>query len=312
MNKNDLLTDVFSSLRIRSNLYFQAALKGEFSLRLRPESRHIRFHMVREGEVSLRVAGQPLVDLSQGDIILIPNGAEQVLCNNPALEPIPLERAIEAGHLQDNILSVGEKGVSTGLLCGFYQFDEAVDHPVLANLPDYLVIKRHALGAEPWMLATLDLITLESNLNAPGMNGILTRLLEILFIQLTRTLTEQLEDNRNGFIRALSDKHLSKALQAIHNEPEKPWTITDLARMSGMSRAHFASQFKEYVGLPPIGYLTSWRLTKARSLLVNSNLDMTEIANRCGYASMPSFSSRFKKAFAIGPGAYRRTAHMAE
>ena len=75
-----------------------------------------------------------------------------------------------------------------------------------------------------------------------------------------------------------------------------------------MSRARFAARFAEVVGLPPIGYLTAWRLMKARALLAESGLDMAEIASRCGYASVPSFSRRFKTAFGVGPGSYRREA----
>ena len=139
------------------------------------------------------------------------------------------------------------------------------------------------------------------------MNGILARLLEVLFIQTVRRVSVGLDYKTNGFIAALSDSQLSRALQAIHNQPETPWKISDLAKISGMSRARFADKFVEVVGVPPIGYLTTWRLMKARLLLINSDLDIGEISIRCGYASVPSFSSRFKKSFNIGPGAFRRS-----
>ena len=73
-----------------------------------------------------------------------------------------------------------------------------------------------------------------------------------------------------------------------------------------MSRARFAERFTRRVGLAPIAYLTHWRLMKARRLLRESDLSTEEIAARCGYASLPSFTRRYKAAFGVGPGAYRR------
>lgn len=130
-------------------------------------------------------------------------------------------------------------------------------------------------------------------------------------IQAVRRMTAEGHESTNRFVRALSDPKLSKALFAIHKEPQADWKIADLARLAGMSRARFAERFTSAVGMPPAGYLTAWRLIKARAMLTNTGLDMAEIASRCGYASVPSFSRRFKSAFDIGPGAYRRSAKSA-
>jgi len=74
-----------------------------------------------------------------------------------------------------------------------------------------------------------------------------------------------------------------------------------------MSRTRFAARFAGEVGMPPMDYLTSWRLAKARRLLADTGLGMAEVAERCGYASVPSFSRRFKERFGVGPGAFRRS-----
>jgi transcriptional regulator GlxA family with amidase domain len=115
-----------------------------------------------------------------------------------------------------------------------------------------------------------------------------------------------------GYLAALADPQLSQALAAIHQQPGIAWTIGALARRAGMSRARFALRFGAVVGVAPIAYLTTWRLMKARALLANSTLDMAEIAARCGYASVPSFTRRFKQAVGIGPGAWRRSARSGE
>jgi transcriptional regulator GlxA family with amidase domain len=193
------------------------------------------------------------------------------------------------------------------LLCGFCQFDEDIDHPAIANLPAVIHLQASRLGAEPWVTATLKLIGLEANLDAQGTTAILGRLIEIVVIQATRRLKSEQSGGGNGFIAALSDPSLSRALLAIHGTPEKYWRVGDLAQFAGMSRAGFADRFKETVGVPPIEYLTAWRLMRARALLSETDLSIEEIAERCGYASLASFSRRFKIRFKLGPGAFRRS-----
>jgi len=306
MDNNDVLSDIFSTLRLTSGLYFQTELRGGFSIEIPPERRHIRCHLVRQGHCWLASAGGEPTELREGDIAVVPNGAGQVLSGAPDAVPVPLAGIVTQGALHQGVLRYGTGDRTVRLLCGFCQFDEAVDHPVLINLPALIVIRPGDLGAEPWVSATLRLLSLETDLNAQGTTGILTRLLEIFFIQVVRRMTALPDERTNGFMAALTDSHLSKALLAIHSEPHVAWKIRDLAKLAGMSRARFADRFNAVVGVPPIGYLTNWRLMKARSLLAGSDLDMAEIAARCGYASVPSFSNRFKRMFNIGPGAFRR------
>ena len=195
----------------------------------------------------------------------------------------------------------GDDGPRTELLCGFCQFDEAVDHPVLASMPGLVVLRSRHLAAEPWTLATLRLMALEADMAAQGTTGVLSRLIEILFIQTLRPTASSTELADNGYGAALTDIHLARALKAVHSHPGEVWTVQSLARIAGMSRTRFAERFTALVGLPPIEYLTHWRLMKARMLLRTTDLDMQEIADRCGYASVPSFSRRFKQAFGTGP-----------
>jgi AraC-like DNA-binding protein len=218
-----------------------------------------------------------------------------------------LESLVAAGALQDGVLTAGDGPTRAALLCGFCQFDQGADHPAIATLPPLIHLQLAGLGAEPWVAATLKLLGLEANLDTQGSAAILGRLIEIVVIQATRRLTAEAGPQSNGFIAALADPSLSRALQAIHGAPDTDWRVEDLARLAGMSRASFADRFTATVGVPPIEYLTEWRLLRARALLMDTNLSMEEIAGRCGYASLPSFSRRFKLRFAASPGAFRRS-----
>jgi AraC-like DNA-binding protein len=307
LDRTDAISEVFSTLRIRSDLYFRARLSGPFAVRVPKESRQIRFHLVLQGSCWVNAEGAPPALLLEGDIALVPNGASQVLSVEAGADPVPLEALIAGGAIEDGVLVAGAGAVRAVLLCGFCQFDEDMDHPVVANLPSLIHLRVSDLGAEPWVAATLKLLGLEANLDAQGTTAILGRLIEIVVIQATRRLQPKSGGEGNGFVSALSDPSLSRALLAIHRTPGKAWRVSDLARLAGMSRARFADRFMETVGVPPIEYLTRWRLMRARAMLSETNLSIEDIAERCGYASVPSFSRRFKTRFDIGPGAFRRS-----
>lgn len=312
MSKKDILSDVFSTLRVGAELYFRAELAGGFSLEVPAEKRRIRFHLVRHGTCWLEVPGAPGAALSEGDIALVPNGARQVLSSAAGLSSRPLGEVLAEHGLTDGVLRLGEWGARASLLCGFCRFDEAVDHPALAGLPPVMVLRAAGLGAEPWLAATLRLLKLEADLDAQGTTGILGRLIEVVILQAVRRMAANDTRPPAGFAAALSDRALSRALAAIHERPQDPVTTAGLARIAGMSRARFAKRFAALVGQPPIAYLTDWRLLRARALLAGSDLAMDEIAARCGYASVPSFSRRFARRFGRGPGAYRRAARIGE
>lgn len=317
MATNDVLSDVFATLRLQGGVYFRAELSGAWAIEIPAERRRIRFHLVRHGTCWAKVGADPdPIRLMEGDLAIIPNGAAQILSDRPGRKPVKLSDLVTGGAIDPaGVLSygtgAGDDGGGPGgrvrLLCGFCDFDEDVEHPVVTSLPALMVLSARDLGAEPWVAETLRLMSLEADLAGQGMDGILGRLLEVVFIQVVRRLRATARGADLGYISALADPRLSKALLAIHGAPQRPWTIAELAKTSGLSRAAFAEKFTSAVGVPPIGYLTNWRLMKARRLLRETDLGIDEIALRCGYKSLPSFTRRFKAAFGVGPGAFRRS-----
>ncbi|WP_320171856.1 AraC family transcriptional regulator [Maridesulfovibrio sp.] len=306
MKNTDLISEIFSTLRIKSELYFRTRMSGNYAVRVPREKRRIRFHVVLSGECWITDEAGRSVLMQEGDIVLVPNGASQVLSSTPEEPCAELSEVIADGNLKDGTLYVGSGPEKSALLCGFCRFDEDLDHPMLTNLPSIIVLRVSDLGKEPWVAAALKLFSLEAKLNTQGTSAIVERLIEIIVIQATRRLERLDEVEGNCFTAALTDPALSKSLQVIHTQPEKSWRVDELAVLAGMSRAGFADKFSKVVGIPPIEYLTNWRLMRARTLLSDTGLGTEEIAERCGYKSLPSFSRRFKKQFGISPGAFRR------
>ena len=301
---NDLISDICRTLRLTGDVYFRTLFQGPFAVRVPANRRDIRFHQVLQGRCAVRLPhAETAAMLEEGDIAIIPNGAAQDLIFDCDTPPVGLDAAMAAGSFTNGVLSVGEAGPVTRLLCGFCAFHDGLDHPVLSALPPLMTVRQSDLGAEPWSVAALRLTAMEADLNAQGGREILTRLLEIVFLQ---ALRRQAVLEGSGFLAALSDASLRRGIAAIHDRPEEDWTLTTLATESGMSRARFADRFTAAVGMAPIAYLRQWRLLRARELLQSTDLDMAEVAERCGYRSVPSFSAVFKRTVGIGPGTYRR------
>ncbi|QGY41845.1 helix-turn-helix domain-containing protein [Pseudodesulfovibrio cashew] len=313
MYKPDVLSEIFSTLRLNSSLYFRARLSGGYSIEVPRERRTIRFHLVRAGKCFVAVPGEQGIALEEGDLVIVPDGASQVLAAAEGIPAVSLGDVLAKNPLENGNLSyvaeqVGDAdspGVS--LLCGYCVFDEAIDHPILTALPKSIVLRSRDLAKEPCTKTTLDLLAMEAELEAPGMTGVLSRLIEIVFLQAVRGADGGDTHQPAGFMAALQDTNMSKALTAIHRDPRASWTIEALASVAGMSRARFADRFAKLVGVPPINYLAKWRLLKGRALLADTSASLEEIADRCGYASAASFSRRFKQEFGTGPGAYRKS-----
>ncbi len=307
MHQPDILSDTFSTLRLHANLYFHARFAGDFSIAVPQERRSIRFHLIREGSCHLRVPGREAVLLDTGDLAIIPNGASQILSARPDSTPVSLEQAMTTGSMEDGTLSFGKGEPQVRMLCGYARFDEAADHPVLTTLPSSMVLCPAVLQDEPCTHTALRLLAMESEQSAPGATGVLSRLLEVLLLHAVRHVAASGNTVQPGFLAALQDVRIARALQAMHGKPQAAWTIASLAGEAGMSRARFAERFGELVGVPPISYLTAWRLIKARSLMAGTSLSTEAIAARCGYASVTSFTRRFKQEYGMGPGAFRKT-----
>lgn len=306
----DVLTDILSNLRLRGHMYFRTELAGSWGVSLPADGSTIRFHLVVQGQCFLSVdgLGAPL-RLREGDFALVPHGAGQTLSDSPDADSVALEALLDAGALgEDGVLRHGDEESSpvTRLVCGFCSFDDELNHPLFVGLPPALVMGQHAAGNSPWLAEAVRVITMEANLNGLGGPAIISRLMEVLFIQAVRHHRDSPTGPDIAYLAAITDPNLKLAIEAMHERPEEAWTLSTLARLSNMSRSRFAHRFKEVVGRAPLQYLAEWRLQKARRLLAETSLGVAEVAFRSGYQSLPSFTRRFGKHFGITPGAFRK------
>jgi AraC-like DNA-binding protein len=157
-----------------------------------------------------------------------------------------------------------------------------------------------------WMQSTLRLIAAEAAALHPGGEAVITRLSDILVIQAIRAWIARDPAGQTGWLGALQDPRIGRAMSLVHRDPAGPWSVATLARASAMSRSAFAARFTELVGEPVMRYVTRWRMHVALDWLQQDDASVAELAARLGYDSEAAFSRAFKRTVGMSPGAARR------
>ena len=299
----DVLSDICKSIRLEGSIFYRSDLTAPWGMIL-PAASEPRFHVVLEGELWFQTDKMPEPQLMQaGDVLIIPEGEWHWIADSIGSECVNGPDAREA-LIAGKPMFQGDS-IDTRLLCGLFRFDKTLEHPLISALPDIIQLHYDPDSDKDFLKFTVDWIFSEFNSEAPGANVLIDRLCEILFIQSLRNI-QDLEKYANGFLIALKDPRINKALQLIHSHPEKAWTLEALAAEVAMSRAVFADHFVYTVGCPPISYLTSWRMRNALNLLKETNLSAQIIAEKVGYQSNTSFSRAFQRHFGLSPLEYRK------
>jgi AraC-like DNA-binding protein len=205
-----------------------------------------------------------------------------------------------AGHTAE----YGGDGPVTEVVSGRFTFENSAAAPLLALLPRLLHIR---LGDKDSHLLrrTLELMALETAEDGLASNQIISRLADVLFVQAVRAWCAS-EGEGVGWLAALRHPHLSKAVKAMHADLARDWTIAELAREAGMSRSAFAALFRATVGDTPLGYLTFWRMFRAKALLRDGRYSLMQIAGRVGYDTDTALNRAFKRTQGVAPGEWRR------
>lgn len=306
----DLLDDILGTLDLTGALYFRTDFSPPWAITVPELAGAARFHLVVQGRCHVAVGDAESVELGPGDLILVPRGRSHVLADRPDRTPAPLERVLEqAGFEGSGVLALGngDPQAATQMICGHYTFRSEADHPLLRGLPDYLLVPAAVRAGEPWLDDMLRMIARRLFADEMGSEAAVTRLSEIVFIELLRIGMAQSETLR-AVLTAFQDRQVGNALRLIHARPDEAWTVESLARAIGMSRSRFAERFRDLMGSSPMAYLSDWRLQKALSLLDDSRCSVQQVAVRTGYRSPAAFSRAFSGKFGVPPTSYRRRA----
>jgi len=140
----------------------------------------------------------------------------------------------------------------------------------------------------------------------PGSAAVLGRVSEMVFVDAARRYLDTLPDDASGWLAALRDRGVGRAITLMHERPAEPWTVEDIGRLVGMSRSTLHQRFVDLVGQTPMQYLTQWRMQRAASLLRECNTTVAMVAQEVGYDTEAAFARAFKRLVGMAPGAWRR------
>lgn len=282
---DDVLETIFSSYQLRAEVIVDTTYRGDWYER-EPASRRGQFHLIGEGECTI---GGPEMKtpilLRSGDLAVLPFGTPHTLA------PVPADSALESGPPS-----------FTSILCGHFEILNGTLNPILKSLPQCLVAR--SADTDAFFRSAAQLLNSAARAERVGNRTVINKLTDTM---LTLAICDHLQRSQElcGIFSALADDRLTRALQAIHCRTGENWNIHSLARLAGMSRSVFALRFSEAIGVPPMQYLTSWRILRAKQLLQDRRLSVATIAQMLGYNSETAFRKVFKRIVGRGPGEVR-------
>ena len=266
------------------------------------------FHVVSSGSCVVETGGD-VTGLDPGDVLIFPRGAPHVLADQAGRDPVEGRTVMEAEGRGSPLFSRGDP--SCRIICGHFEYRLRPMHPLIDGLPDMIRVAAPTLSSTAPERSVLPLLIAETDPSSSGSTSIAERLAEVLLIQVLHVHFDR-DKKAAGFLSGLMDRRLSRALATIHKDYPSPLTLGDLARTAGMSRTGFSQHFRALVGVPPIEYLTQWRMLSAGDMLERPDLPVADIASRSGYDSELTFARAFKRTFKISPTQYRQHILTAE
>ncbi|AKU99610.1 Transcriptional regulator, AraC family [Labilithrix luteola] len=303
----DALSEVLGDLRISDGTYGRCELTGSWGIDFRDVSQ-ARFHFVVSGSCFLRSPERGWIELHVGDVVLVPHGTKHALAHKARgklapLEDIPLDEIGDRAYE----MRAGTHGKATILVCCSVSFAAPAAASLLELMPPMLLIREGA-AKDKTLPLLLDAMTEEVEARRVGAATVLTRLADVVITRIVRSWVESRTEDTVGWLAAIRDPQVGRALAAIHKEPGKPWSVESLADVAKTSRSVFAERFNAVVGIPPARYLTRWRMNLATGWLRSERLTVAETAMRLGYDSEAAFSRAFKRFVGVPPSAIRRAA----
>lgn len=315
----DVLSDLLRVVRLGGAFFYaveaaepwsvETVAARELSPRIMPDAEHlISYHVLTEGRCYGGLVGEEPVELAPGDAIVFPHGDAHVMSSGPNVRTGPDVHTGAPARYAHTVF-LGDHGPwGASFVCGFLGCDRRPFNPLLASLPR----RMHMRGlSNAWLGGFTRQLADESRLGRAGAEGVLTRLAELMFIEVLRRYLDELPPGQTGWLAGLRDELVGSALTLLHGRPGHPWTLAELARASASSRTILAKRFARLVGQPPMRYLTQWRMQVAANLLVQSGAKVAAIAVKVGYDSEAAFSRAFKKATGVAPGAWREARRAA-
>jgi AraC-like DNA-binding protein len=306
----DALSSVLLDLRLSGTFFCNSEFAGPWAVEI-PERDFASFHFVAAGQCWLRPVRSGVrydaIDLDPGDLVLLPRSPRQVFSSHRRKSGTPME-LLPTRRITDTVstLRIGSDAARWLVVCGGVHFDGFPATTLLDLLPETVVLRR--AEASPIVAHALEAMREESMSARAGSATLMTRLADVVVIHALRSWIERAEPS-TGWLAALRDPQIGRAMAEVHLHPEKGWSVTAMAGVAHLSRSRFSQRFSQLVGASPMQYVTRVRMYRAREHLRAEKVNVGEIAARFGYESEAAFARAFKRHTGLPPGAVRREHH---
>ncbi|MBW0432694.1 AraC family transcriptional regulator [Leptospira yasudae] len=290
----DLLSEILTTAAWKNDILARTSMYKSWGLKF-PCDKSGGFHILSQGSCYVRFKGK-CIPLEKGDILFIAKGFDHELVSSPN------DKTMDIGKFREIVPKESDlKGVPiTTFVSVRYEVPETSQHPFFHELPDHILIRSGEIPSHHPLHTTLVLISQEVD-SGLGSDLILQRLTDILLYYVIRHWLETHPALSPGWRSAFKDEKILAALEAIHKKPAYSWTLENLARAVGISRASLANRFRDVLGCTPMDYLARLRIEKGRSLIQDQGATLEEVARTVGYSSAFAFSKAFKRIHGVSP-----------
>jgi AraC-like DNA-binding protein len=314
----DAVSEILRVIKLDSAIY----LNGEFSepwciwspkasalapLLVRGGAHVIIYHLLCEGRAYFEVEDGERIELLAGDLVALPHGDGHRMGSGRSVTPVDVSSTLPdvlARGLE--LTNVGGGGDACRFICGYLACDPHLSQSFLGGLPSFIRLNIREDASGQWLENSLRFSVTQAATRDPGAAAMLTKLSEVLFAETLRRYQRELPPGQTGWLAGARDPAVGKALTLIHSRHAHPWTIPELARQVGVSRSVLSDRFREFLGEPPMTYLTRWRLQLGARELTSTPRSVAEIAADVGYESEAAFNRAFKREYGLPPAKYRR------
>src|SRR5262245_25732798 len=248
-----VIDNLLLSIRFRCSSYFRPELRAPWGFSI--DDRGPTFHFVTHGKCWIEVKGvDKPVQLSAGDFVVIPRSDVHFIRDLPTTRTVDFFSFLK-GRVpdEDGAFSMDGGGPVTRMVCGGMKSENGVTDPLLAVLPPIIYLNRKGEDIVSRLRVTVNQIFEELRSGRNGAAAVATRLADVLFMQAVRAyLDENIDTAESGWLAALRDQQIGRALVLLHDKPHQPWTVAELADRVALSRSAFAVKFTQLVGEPPL------------------------------------------------------------
>jgi len=306
IDAEDPVGETLHQLRLLGVMYSQCEFTEPWGLELPELPGKLMFHVVTSGACWIQIEGYKPRLLAPGDLALVPHGDGHRLLSGPGASAVRLFDISDAeSNLRYELLRYGGGGAAASVICTTFSYDEPMTRNLVSVLPRCIVLDASQGPHAAWVLSTLGVISAESRGRELGGEVIVSRLADVLLIQAIRIWIESEDASEAGWLSALRDARIGRAVALVHREPERAWSVASMADEVAMSRSAFAGRFTQIAGVTPMQFVTRWRMQCAESMLRKGDTTVSELAARLGYRSDAAFSRAFKRQMGVSPGSLR-------